>query len=39
LGQALSFSGQKEEAQKEFAIHRNLTDAALPPAANGGRPQ
>jgi tetratricopeptide (TPR) repeat protein len=39
LGQALSFSGQKEEAQKEFAIHRNLTDAALPPASNGGRPQ
>ncbi|HXX17185.1 MAG TPA: tetratricopeptide repeat protein [Candidatus Eremiobacteraceae bacterium] len=34
LATALSFSGQKEEAQKEFAIHRKLTAAAAPPPVN-----
>jgi len=30
LGTALNFAGQKQEAQKEFAIHRQLTAAAAP---------
>lgn len=34
LATALNFSGQKEEAQKEFAIHRSLTTAAAPPPVN-----
>jgi len=34
LATALNFSGQKEEAQKEFAIHRSLTQAAAPPPVN-----
>jgi tetratricopeptide (TPR) repeat protein len=38
LAQALSFAGQKEEAQKEFAIHRSLTEAAEP-QNNNGSPQ
>jgi tetratricopeptide (TPR) repeat protein len=33
LATALSFSGQKEEAQKEFAMHRKLTAAAAPRGA------
>jgi tetratricopeptide (TPR) repeat protein len=39
LATALSFSGQKEEAQKEFAIHRELTKAAAPAPVTGGPPQ
>jgi tetratricopeptide (TPR) repeat protein len=38
LGTALIRSGQKEEAEKEFAIHRNLT-ASTPPAATSDKPQ
>jgi tetratricopeptide (TPR) repeat protein len=34
LATALNFSGQKEEAQKEFAIHRKLVEAADSPRAN-----
>jgi len=33
LATALVRTGQKEEAQKEFAIHRSLTAAAAPPNA------
>jgi tetratricopeptide (TPR) repeat protein len=33
LATALSRSGQKEEAEKEFAIHRSLTTPKAPPAA------
>jgi len=39
LATALSFSGQKEEAQKEFAIHRQLTEAAAPAPVTGSPPQ
>jgi tetratricopeptide (TPR) repeat protein len=34
LATALVRTGQREEAQKEFAIHRSLTATAAPPAAN-----
>jgi tetratricopeptide (TPR) repeat protein len=34
LGTALIRTGQKEEAEKEFAIHRNLTAASQPPQSN-----
>jgi tetratricopeptide (TPR) repeat protein len=37
LATALVRTGQKEEAEKEFAIHRSLTAAAAPPAS--GKPQ
>ena len=39
LATALSFSGQKEEAQKEFAIHRKLTAASAPPPVSPSTPQ
>ena len=39
LAMALNFAGQKEEAQKEFAIHRNLTAAAAPAPVIGSPPQ
>lgn len=38
LGTALSFDGQKEEAQKEFAIHREVTRAAAPAPVTGQQP-
>jgi tetratricopeptide (TPR) repeat protein len=38
LGTALSRSGQKEEAEKEFAIHRSLT-AVKPAPTAPGKPQ
>ncbi len=38
LGTALIRTGQKEEAEKEFAIHRTLT-ASAPPPAGGDKPQ
>lgn len=39
LATALSFSGQKDEAQEEFAIHRKLTAAAAPASVTGSPPQ
>jgi len=38
LGTALVRSGQKEEANKEFAIHRSLSSTA-PNAPNSGKPE
>jgi len=38
LATALSRSGHREEAEKEFEIHRNLT-AKSPPAPGGDKPQ
>jgi hypothetical protein len=38
LATALNLTGQKEEAQKEFAIHRDLTNAK-PAAPPQGPPQ
>jgi hypothetical protein len=38
LATALNSAGQKDEAQKEFEIHRKLTAARAPPNA-GANPQ
>jgi tetratricopeptide (TPR) repeat protein len=39
LGTALVRTGQKEEAEKEFAIHRSLSSGAHPDASAGEGPQ
>ncbi len=39
LGTALVRTGQKEEAEKEFAIHRSLSSGAHPGASAGEGPQ
>ncbi len=39
LGTALVRTGQKEEAQKEFALHRSLSSGAHPDAPAGEGPQ
>ncbi|HZC42967.1 MAG TPA: tetratricopeptide repeat protein, partial [Acidobacteriaceae bacterium] len=39
LGTALVRTGQKDEAEKEFAIHRSLGSAAHPEASAGAGPQ
>jgi tetratricopeptide (TPR) repeat protein len=39
LGTALVRTGHKEEAEKEFAIHRSLSSAAHPGASAGGGPE
>ncbi len=39
LGNALVRTGQKEEAEKEFAIHRSLSSGAHPDASAGEGPQ
>lgn len=39
LATALNLAGQKEEALKEFAIHRKLTAAAAPAPVTGSPPQ
>ncbi len=39
LATALNLDGQKEEALKEFAIHRKLTAAAAPAPVTGSPPQ
>lgn len=39
LGTALVRTGQKEEAEKEFAIHRSLSSGVHPGASAGERPE
>jgi tetratricopeptide (TPR) repeat protein len=39
LGTALVRTGHKEEAEKEFAIHRSLSSGAHPDASAGGQPE
>lgn len=39
LGTALVRTGHKEEAEKEFAIHRSLSSGAHPGASAGGQPE